>query len=183
MSKYGPQNRQANPLPGAPDIPWFAAADWRQANLALQHLCTRHQTSLAPVRSTARKLKSHLEALYPLLDALCDQTCNGCAEPCCHVATVWFDFRDLVFMHLSGQAITAAQLSRSPDGACRSCGPTGCRLPRLSRPWTCAWYLCPPQKFLLAEMPTETLADFEKTIAAIKTLRKRMEAEFISVTT
>jgi len=182
MSKYGSQNRQDNPLAGAPDIPWFTAADWRQANLALQHLCTRHQTALAPARITARKLKSHLEALYPLLDDLCNQTCRGCAEPCCHVATVWFDFRDLVFMHLSEQAITAAQLSRSPDGACRCCGPTGCRLPRLSRPWTCAWYLCPPQKFLLAEMPAETLAGFEQAIAAIKALRKRMEAEFIGVT-
>lgn len=183
MSKYGPQNRPGNLLPGAPDIPWFTAADWRQANLALQHLCTRHQTSLAPARITARKLKRCLEVLYPLMDDLCDQTCIGCAEPCCHVATVWFDFRDLVFMRLSGQAITAVQLSRSPDGTCRCCGPTGCCLPRLSRPWTCAWYLCPPQKRLLAHMPADTLAGFEKTVATIKALRKRMEAEFISVTT
>ena len=183
MSKYGPHTMSVNPQPGAPDIPWFAAADWRQANLALQHLCIQHQAPLALARATARTLKSHLEALYPLLDDLCAQTCSGCAEPCCHVATVWFDFRDLVFMHLSGQAITAAQLSRRTDGACRCCGPKGCRLPRLSRPWTCAWYLCPPQKFLLAEMPAETLAFFEKAVAAIKALRKKMEADFISVTT
>jgi len=183
MSKYGPQCRQVNHLPGTPDIPWFAAADWRQANLALQHLCTRHQTSLAPARITARKLKRCLEALYPLLDDLCDQTCSGCAEPCCHVATVWFDFRDLIFIHLSGQAITTVQLSRSPEGNCRCCGPTWCCLPRLSRPWTCARYVCPPQKRLLAQMPADTLAGFEKAVATIKALREQMEAEFISLTT
>jgi hypothetical protein len=183
MSKTSLTSRRTHRLAGATHIPWIAPADWTQANQALQHLCTRHQSALAPARKTARKLQCRLEALFPLLDDLCGRTCAACPEPCCHVATVWFDFQDLVFIHLSGQVAATAQLTRTADGTCRCCGPTGCRLPRLSRPWTCAWYLCPPQKYLLAGMPAETRAQFETSVTAVKKLRIQMESEFIGVTT
>ena len=163
-------------------IPWVSTTAWGKANLAVQHLCTRHHPSLGPVRKTARDLKACLESTFPVLDSLCRRTCPECQTPCCHVATVWFDFKDLVFMHLAGSAIPLVQLIRKPGEPCRCCGSSGCSLPRLSRPWTCSWYLCPSQKILLKAMPGKTMAWFEKTVIEIKHLSNRMEEEFIRIT-
>jgi len=182
MSKYGPQIRPAGTRGDAPIVPWGSEAAWYQANLTMQHLCSRHHAELGAARQTAGDLKSRLETLFPVLDDLCVRTCADCQAPCCHVATIWFDFKDLVFMHLNNLAISTEQLSRTPEGVCCCCGPTGCHLPRLSRPWTCSWYLCPVQKNLLAGVPGKTLVTFEETVAAIKGLRKRLEAQFIRIT-
>jgi hypothetical protein len=103
-------------------------------------------------------------------------------DPRCHVATVWFDFKDLVFMHLGDLALATGQLTRTAEGTCSCCGPTGCHLPRLNRPWTCTWYLCPAQKNLLTGMPENTLTRFDAEVDAIKCLRKQLEAEFIGIT-
>lgn len=164
------------------EIPWASAAEWASANRVMQHLCVRHRDALAPVRQTARLLKGCLEALFPALDHLCGLSCATCPAPCCHAATVWFDYRDLIFMHLSQQALAIEQLSRGHEGACHCCDASGCRLPRLSRPWTCSWYLCPTQKNLLAKMPGKTQQRFEESVIAVKRLRITLEADFIHVT-
>ncbi len=182
MSKDGPQIQPGVTRLGATVIPWISKTAWSQANSTLQRLCTRHRAALDPAGKTARDLRSGLETLFPVLDSLCNRTCPACQAPCCHVATVWFDFKDLVFMHLNGLEIATAQLNRTPEGVCCHCGPSGCRLPRLSRPWTCTWYLCPPQKIILTDMPGKALVRFEEVVAAIKHLRKQMEAEFIRIT-
>jgi hypothetical protein len=182
MSKYGYSGEPGSHPNHPPEIPWDSGAAWATANQALQHLCARHQARLGTVRQTARRLKDRLETVFPLLESLCGLTCTDCQAPCCHIATVWFDYKDLIFMHLSNQALAVAQLRRSRDGVCCCCGPCGCRLPRLSRPWTCSWYLCPTQKNLLGAMPGQTLGVFEKTVTAIKRLRKQLETEFIRIT-
>ncbi len=182
MSKHGIQNPQVDTQPGTPRVPWGVHPTWRQANLSLQHLCTRHRTALDSARITVHDLKNHLEALFPVLDSLCSRTCTVCPAPCCQVATVWFDFKDLVFLHLGDLAIATSQLTRTQAGFCGCCGPAGCRLPRLSRPWTCSWYLCPAQKNLLVEIPGKTRVMVAETMAAIKQLRKKLETEFIRIT-
>jgi len=182
MSKYaaldGPSSCRYAPY----TAPWDSVAIWVTANVSLQHLCARHQAALGTVRETARQLKSCLESLFPVLETLCSQSCAACQSPCCHVATVWFDYKDLLFMHLSGQALAVKQLRRDSEGVCCCCGPSGCCLPRLSRPWTCSWYLCPTQKNLLAGMPRKAVRRYETSVAAVKRLRKQLETDFIRIT-
>ena len=182
MSKYDPLGGPAPRRCASRTVPWDSKPFWAAANFSLQHLCARHQAALGSVRETARQLKSCLESLFPVLDTLCRQSCAACQAPCCHVATVWFDYKDLLFMHLSCQALALEQLSRDSEGICRCCGPSGCRLPRLSRPWTCSWYLCPTQKNLLAGMPRETVLRYETSVAAVKQLRRQLETDFIRIT-
>ena len=163
-------------------VPWASTGDWRSANGAIQHLCALHHPSLGPVRKMVRDLKGALETIFPALESLCLQTCPGCRTPCCHVATVWFDFKDLIFINLVGAAIPLTQLGRKRSGPCRLCTPSGCSLPRLSRPWICTWYLCPPQKILLHEMTAEAGRRIEKALMEIKALRNRIEDDFIRIT-
>ena len=178
----GPEHRLQGLHHSEPAIPWISATAWSEANGAIQDLYTRHHPSLGPVGKTVRDLKACLESTFPVLDSLCVQTCPECRAPCCHVATVWFDFKDLIFIHLAGLALPIAQLIRKPGEPCRCSGASGCSLPRLSRPWICSWYLCPSQKVLLAEMPGNSLDRFEKKVLEIKHLRNRMEAGFIRIT-
>ena len=126
MSKDDFPNPQAETRQGTPMVPWLPGPLWGQANLTLQHLCARHQTPLDAARDTARDLQSLLETLFPVLDSLCSRTCNVCQTPCCRMATVWFDFKDLVFLHLGGLALATGQLTRTADGSCSCCGPDGC---------------------------------------------------------
>ena len=182
MSKDVPPQGPGSSRYSAPAVPWNAEATWGTVNRVLQHLCISHRATLGPARQTAGCLKNRLELLFPVLESLCSRSCATCQAPCCHVATVWFDYKDLVFMHLSGQALAVSQLSRNSQGVCCCCGPSGCRLPRLSRPWTCSWYLCPTQKNLLAGMPGKMQLHFEQTVTAIKQLRKQLEADFIRIT-
>ena len=119
-------------------------------------------------------------SLFPLLDELCKATCTYCPDPCCFSAYAWFDFRDLLFAHLNGLAISPAQLMTDRKMICRYLGVRGCTLERISRPWICTWYLCPAQLGALrADAAYGKKAFFLETAREIRGERKEMETVFI----
>ncbi|MCB2228811.1 MAG: hypothetical protein KQH53_19210 [Desulfarculaceae bacterium] len=154
--------------------PWAAPELWAEANAALLRLCAGQ--GMGPARALAEELARALDSLEPAMERLCGATCPRCLEPCCVRARVWADFPDLLFMHLSGQALPVAQLRAEPGGPCAHLGPKGCRLPRLSRPWVCTWYLCPEQKARLRAWSPEERRAVERGLARVKELRGAMAA-------
>ena len=145
------------------------------------YLIRLHRPELHFARALAGEIRVRLESMFPFMDELCLRTCPWCPEPCCLVAKVWIDFPDLLFMHLTNQHIPSAQLLEDLKKTCRYTGPRGCRLPRISRPWLCSWYLCPPQKAIL-ERDTRLMKDsLSYAVRAIRIRRKEMEGEFIRV--
>jgi hypothetical protein len=159
--------------------PWAATEQWRAANSALARAVDRHKTKLGPAEEIALTLQGCLVSLFDRLDDLCEATCPHCPDPCCLSARIWVDFKDLLFLHLAGQAIPAAQLISGRCTPCNGIGHKGCTLPRLSRPWVCTWYLCPAQTLRLHRRPGSDQAFFSETVIAIKTLRNKMEDAFI----
>jgi hypothetical protein len=101
---------------------------------------------LTPARRQADAIVHGLDRLADLFDQLAAATCAVCQDPCCRHAKVWFDFRDLLFLHLHGVPLPPHQLRRHLQDPCRYLGRRGCRLPRGSRPWICTWYICPLQR-------------------------------------
>ena len=83
---------------------------------------------------------------------------------------------DLIFLHLTRQQVHPHQPRPAPGRACAYLTPKGCRLPRLSRPWLCTWYICPAQTLRLSRESRGTL---EGKILEIKALRREMEAAYI----
>lgn len=162
--------------------PWGRPDQWREANAALNDLLAIHGRKLNSATETARAVGDGLKRLFPLLDALCDETCAHCPDPCCLSARIWVDFKDLLFLHLAGQPVPIAQLIADTRSRCTCISPRGCTLPRLSRPWVCTWYLCPTQTARLRRRPACDQALFHQTVASIKSLRNRMETEFIEST-
>ena len=161
--------------------PWAAPGQWREANTALGDALVRHGEKLGPARECSRVLQNRLARLFPLLDALCETTCRFCPDSCCLNARIWLDFKDLLFLHLTGQAIPMAQLIAHRHSRCVCIGHNGCVLPRLSRPWVCTWYLCPAQTLRLRRRPGSDQTFFSETVQAVKTLRNNMENAFVRV--
>ena len=161
--------------------PWGSDAAWGAANRSLDSLIQRNRMTLGSVVILAQKVQARLVSFFALLDDLCRVTCPWCPDPYCLAARVWIDFKDLLFLHLAGHSIPPEQLLSDFKESCRYLGPRGCKLPRISRPWVCTWYLCPTQKAILRRKSRHTRDKFSSLIQAVKICRTEMEAEFIRV--
>lgn len=136
--------------------PWSDDFGWRRVNDAL---------------STLAKVSAAFSRLCPV-------TCSRCPDPCCLGAKVWFDLRDLIFLHLTERTPPPAQPIAALTEVCRYLGPNGRRLDRFYRPWICTWYLCPTQTARLRRDGDP--ADVIGAINAAKSLRKTMARAFLA---
>ena len=164
------------------EIPqWGSDSDWDEANGAIKYLMDRHRDRLGEVFKKAEAIKANLESLFPLLDDLCKNTCVACPSTCCLTATVWLDYCDLIFLHANGLHVPPNQLIEKQPDSCRFNSSHGCTLPRLSRPWVCTLYLCPPQMALLREKGNDIRDAFHRKTKIIKADRKILEKLFINI--
>ena len=152
---------------------------WIRSNRALSAWISTHRCRLAEAVESAMSIRSALEAIFPILDAVCVGTCPWCPEPCCIVARSWFDFRDLLFFHLNDLALPPGPLSTDEARRCRYLGRRGCRLPRILRPWACTQYLCATQhRFLSKSLGTHALNQLASSIRRICAARILLEETF-----
>ena len=162
--------------------PWADRKSWTEINRSIVCLVDRYGSALRPVVETARAVRSRVSLLTTQLDDLCRHTCLHCPEPCCLGAKIWFNTADLLTLHLNGLPVPEAQPLKDWDAVCRYAGPRGCRLGRLSRPWICTWYLCPPQAAILRRSDEGKRDRFERVVREIKTLRTALEEGFVHIT-
>ncbi len=162
---------------------WGTPAEWLEVNCTLEYLLCRYEKDISRAMTLAREIQKTLEHIFPIQDELCLKTCMHCPDPCCLNATVWADYKDLLFFHLSDQELPQKQLIEKPGDTCRYHTSKGCSLPRLSRPWTCTLYLCPPQKQTLREFNADLIRDYEKKVDYIKESRRELEAVFMKLIT
>jgi hypothetical protein len=170
-----------SPKISVPVPPWGAVADWQEANRCIDLHVSCNQTKLKPAVTLAEGLRHRLESILPLLDDLCAKTCPLCPEPCCLIASPWYDLRDLIFLHLNHLAIPLAQPIDNYQAVCCYAGSNGCTLPRIIRPWICTWYLCPVQKANLNKNDVHQWMRFDRSIQEIKVARKQLEEEYIRI--
>jgi hypothetical protein len=90
--------------------PWGSTSVWAEANNSIRYLIELHKQSLCEAIHVAYDIKNMLINLFPIQDDLLNTTCVNCQSPCCGTATVWFDYCDLIFMHLIGQSVPHHQL-------------------------------------------------------------------------
>lgn len=169
----------AKPLKFTP--PWASYPAWQEANNSVDFHVSRYLTDLKPAIAAARDLRRLVASIFPILNNLCIATCPWCPEPCCLTASPWYDFRDLVFLHLNLLEIPRAQTIYAYRETCRYLSPRGCTLPRITRPWICTWYLCPVQTAYLKKRNRCQWRAFDRRVCEIKHGRKQLEEEFIRV--
>lgn len=170
---------QTQPVPSLiPFIAYHTPALWREANASIAGCIQHHRQRMEYAKTLARQAQKHLQALFPLMDDLCRITCPKCRDVCCRHACVWIDFKDLLFLHLTGVAIPEGQLLSHREQRCRYGTPQGCCLQRIQRPFICTWYLCPAQTGHLRKTP-QALQHVQHTLQTLKQLRAQMEDAFI----
>jgi len=131
----------------------------------------------------AKALQADYETVFPLLDRACEATCPWCPTPCCFVADARFDFKDMLFIHLARVPVPLGQPRGDGHAVCRYLGPSGCLLPRTSRPWICTWYLCPMQKQWFFTYDEAGYRQLGKATDSIKKQRKELELQYVRVLT
>ena len=164
-------------------IPWQSGSSWQAVNQSILYLAKRYEKEMAEVTAIAEAITDRLSALSPFMDKLCAATCPECEFPCCTIATLWFDFRDLLLLHFSGQKIPSAQILRISGKPCTCLGHKGCSLPRIARPWICTWYICPPQTAIIRSRDRQLISFFDSEFREIKQMRKMLEDTFLKITT
>ena len=162
-------------------IPWATPRAWLAASQSVKFHRRIYEPEFLSVKLLAKKLSRRLESIFSDLDELCIDSCPWCPEPCCLKASIWFDFKDLLFLHFNGLSIPPAQPKDNLSMPCRYLGPRGCRLPRITRPWICTWYLCPTQTAKLRNGHRAERELLDQAIARIKSERILLENEFIRV--
>ncbi|MGD9079845.1 MAG: hypothetical protein PVG96_10915 [Desulfobacterales bacterium] len=172
-----------NDDPSKSNIPWAPPDEWQAVNGSIRFHLERYPEDFKSVVSFAQSVKHHLQSIFPFLHELCADSCPWCPDPCCLKAGVWFDFKDLLFLHFNNQPIPPAQPKANLGMPCRYLGPKGCRMPRLTRPWICTWYLCPTQTAKLRNGQHEKHKLMSRAMAQIKSERNLLENEFIRIIT
>jgi hypothetical protein len=157
----------------------IAKSRWQVSNCTLARLLAKHRRDLGRAVAVAGEIRRAIDVLAPWMAALCSRTCRFCPEPCCVNNTVWIDFRDLLYLHLLGEAVPACQALSDPPDPCPFLTPRGCRLPWRIRPWMCIQYLCPAQRAVLEKAgPPVSRALFQK-LRRTGLNRLRMETEVV----
>ena len=161
--------------------PWRSSSAWQEANRSIDIHIHRYRAKLRPAVAIAREVRCRLSSNFPLLNDLCMATCRYCPEPCCLTASPWYDFRDLLFLHLNCLEIPRSQPIQDDTDTCRYLGPRGCGLSRTTRPWICTWYLCPTQVANLKKRNRRQWEPINQTVSEIKRGRRQLEVEFIRI--
>jgi hypothetical protein len=162
---------------GYTQIPWQEPAKWEAANACLKATLKSKGKALSSLQITARWMQGIILSLDGFLTDLCAQTCPHCSDNCCRHATIWYDFRDLLYLHLGDLPSPPAQ----PQQPCRYLLSNGCCLPRIQRPFICLWYLCPDQKAVLTQTGSPPLYWLQKQIGELQQARRQLEQDFMAV--
>lgn len=160
--------------------PWKMPDSWQEINKTIAQTIRNNGKGLARVHTLAQEICGQLDAVALQMDSLCLQTCWFCPDICCLKARIWADFKDLIFWHLSGQAVPLHQTLSDLNQVCRYLGSRGCTLPRLSRPFVCTWYVCPTQvSRLQADPEGDRWIGLRDTLQAVKHSRQMLENTFV----
>ena len=163
------------------DIPWTTREEWGQTVHSIVRMAGSNPDLSATLADIAEKINALIKTVSDSIETICMQTCAPCREICCKHATIWYDKKDLLYLHFSDKPMPDSQIKRvEKDGesVCCHLSKKGCVLPRTHRPFVCTWYFCPVQKqFVIKHMP-QFYTKIEKTLSAIKTCRHTLASEF-----
>ena len=161
------------------DILWLETVTWREVQAAVDHHMQLYAGRIDFLTFVADSIADHLQALDPVMDAICAATCTRCPNPCCLHADVRYDFRDILFLHCRHEGLPLHQPKLTTGWSCSFLDLDGCALPRSLRPFLCNWYLCPGQMQIVRGDSSPDMAHVLQSLQSIQQQRKDLEDEFI----
>jgi hypothetical protein len=162
--------------------PWSDQDSWLQMKLSLEMSVKSQGMRLDAARKVSHQIARKIHSINGALDTLCQSTCNNCRDICCGKATLWYDFRDLLFIYLYSDSFPNQQISKNEDLSCSCLTMSGCRLNRCERPFICTWYICPKQIEAMQDFGIQKeVSRISSIIEDIKLERKVLENMFVEV--
>lgn len=162
--------------------PWSDQESWCQMKLSLEISARFQGERLDVAREISHQIENKICSIDGALDILCQATCVDCHDICCGKATLWYDFRDLLFIYLNSDKFPQQQIWKKKDLSCSCLTLSGCSLKRCERPFICTWYICPKQTGVMQKKDfPEEAAHVTSVLQEIKSNRKMLEKEFIDV--
>lgn len=160
--------------------PWSDQDSWCQMKLSLKMSVESQGKKLDAAREIAHQITGKIGSIDDSLDILCRSTCVDCHDICCGKATLWYDFRDLLFIYLNSGKFPRQQIFKNKDLRCSRLTLSGCRLKRCNRPFICTWYICPEQTEVMQEREfAKEGSDITSILQEIQSDRKILEKMFI----
>ncbi len=167
------------------DIPWKMAEDWNQVLLSFKAIENKGKDRVTELFSIAKKIQKNFKIISEPIENLCACTCVNCEDICCLRATIWFDFKDLLYIYFATGKFPESQIKKNilknQTRTCCCLTKKGCILSRTERPFVCTWYFCPTQKEYLKHHYPQLIVDFEQILLNIKELRNKIEEEFVCI--
>lgn len=163
-------------------LPWSTPPLWQAATQTMAFTIRQYRGALLPVIDLSRRIYERIHTVDSYMTHLCNQTCPRCQDICCGHAHAYFDFKDLLYLHLSQGRLPAHQTLEKSRQTCRYLNPNGCILPRTERPFICTWYICPDQRACLEQVAPSAMLFLLNSLKALKTGRNQLEAAYIRTT-
>ncbi len=163
-------------------MPWSNLDDWNQMKLSLEMTFDSQREWLHAAKELSDQIAAKTHSIDTFLDTLCKKTCVNCHDICCGRATLWFDFRDLLFIYFNTCEFPKQQIFKNIDLSCCYLGPFGCQFKRCERPFICTWYICPKQTSIMGSNGFRQNGEYITSILKeIKLDRKSLEQMFLEV--
>lgn len=164
-----------------PEIPpWKSPEVWSQFCQSMEQTVGHQRSGLEEARHIACQIREKIDEINDAIDSVCEETCLFCKDICCKKATVWYDFKDMLYIYLHSGQFPRAQITKNGDLSCCNLTAMGCLLPRRIRPFICTWYICPSQTAMLSEKVVEEPKNLiMSSIKEIQALRNCLENTFI----
>lgn len=158
-----------------PFPPWGDAESWIQVNASLADLLANriNREEREMLHQISCGIQENLQKIAEVIGPACQVCCTSCRTICCTHAKPYFDFRDLLYLHLAGFTTPKTQPISEYAGTCAYLSATGCTLNRTIRPWICTWYICSEMRSFFEN--TDALQQLMVRLDAVKKDRKKLE--------
>lgn len=128
------------------------------------------------IQSMTREILDAYEWMAPTMEGYCKISCPSCTDPCCDARQIFYNQTDMLCLAALGISPPPGQTRIHPSDPCRYLTPTGCRLPRIARPYVCVWYLCEAQTDLFQEETPSTQRRFISALECLRVNRLKIES-------
>jgi hypothetical protein len=151
-------------------------------NQALTRLASNPKIKgLEDLKFSAMVMTAEMNKLDKLMEGLCKRTCPDCLGVCCQARNIYYDFSDLLYIHLSQTPIPSRQTRRGPEEPCHYLTSMGCSIPRPQRPFICSWFICSDQEEIISRMLWGKETKLIQSLDKLLLMHRDLEKNFISL--
>jgi hypothetical protein len=153
---------------------------YHKTNLFLGDFLNSNRDNLQKVRLLAERVKEGIEKINFFVQQATAGVCPECKDVCCISKHGYYNYEDLVYLHVLGLKPPAPDFGRDDSDPCQFLTAGGCSLERPLRPSGCNWYFCEALFDVIETMPGYQQFDDDLKVIAELWMEMMEEFHFVS---